>query len=70
MERKRWPNSSEITGRIAAKSVADLDGNTQIAPEIDGSVYLSETEAVPGELVEVTITDAREYEPMGEGEKK
>jgi hypothetical protein len=40
-----------------------------IAPEIDGSVYLSETEAVPGDLVKVVITDAREYDLMGEGKK-
>jgi hypothetical protein len=38
------------------------------APEIDGSVYLPETEAVPGGIVEVVITDAREYGLM-EGEK-
>lgn len=35
------------------------------APEIDGLVYLSETEAGPGEFVEVTITDATEYDLMG-----
>ncbi len=35
------------------------------APEIDGVVYLSETEAMPGEFVDVTITDAREYDLMG-----
>jgi ribosomal protein S12 methylthiotransferase len=35
------------------------------APEIDGVVYLSETEAEPGEFVEVTITDATEYDLMG-----
>ena len=35
------------------------------APEIDGVVYLSETEAEPGEFVEATITDAREYDLMG-----
>jgi ribosomal protein S12 methylthiotransferase len=39
------------------------------APEIDGSVYLSETEASPGDLVKVVITDAREYDLMGEGKK-
>jgi ribosomal protein S12 methylthiotransferase len=39
------------------------------APEIDGMVYLSETEAAPGEFVDVTITDAREYDLMGEGKK-
>lgn len=36
------------------------------APEIDGVVYLSETEAEPGEFVEVTITDAREYDLLAE----
>ena len=36
------------------------------APEIDGVVYLSETEARPGEFVEATITDATEYDLMGE----
>ena len=35
------------------------------APEIDGVVYLSETESGPGEFVEVTITDAMEYDLMG-----
>ena len=35
------------------------------APEIDGVVYLSETEANPGEFVDVTITDAKEYDLMG-----
>jgi ribosomal protein S12 methylthiotransferase len=35
------------------------------APEIDGVVYLSETAAEPGEFVEVTITDAKEYDLMG-----
>jgi ribosomal protein S12 methylthiotransferase len=35
------------------------------APEIDGVVYLSETEAEPGEFVEVTITDVTEYDLMG-----
>jgi ribosomal protein S12 methylthiotransferase len=39
------------------------------APEIDGVVYLSETEAGPGELVNVTITDAREYDLMGKEKK-
>lgn len=40
------------------------------APEIDGSVYLSETEAAPGDFVDVRITDAREYDLMGEGKKR
>jgi ribosomal protein S12 methylthiotransferase len=35
------------------------------APEIDGVVYLSETESEPGEFVEVTISDATEYDLMG-----
>ncbi|HEY6010745.1 MAG TPA: 30S ribosomal protein S12 methylthiotransferase RimO [Nitrospirota bacterium] len=35
------------------------------APEIDGVVYLSETEAEPGEFVDVKITDATEYDLMG-----
>lgn len=35
------------------------------APEIDGVVYLSETEAGPGEFVDVTVTDAKEYDLMG-----
>jgi ribosomal protein S12 methylthiotransferase len=39
------------------------------APEIDGVVYLSETEAEPGEFVDVTITDAKEYDLVGKGVK-
>ena len=35
------------------------------APEIDGVVYLSETEAEPGTFVEATIIDATEYDLMG-----
>ncbi len=37
------------------------------APEIDGSVYLSETEAEPGEFVDVAITEATEYDLIGKG---
>ena len=37
------------------------------APEIDGVVYLSEIEAVPGEFVTVTISDATEYDLVGTG---
>jgi ribosomal protein S12 methylthiotransferase len=37
------------------------------APEIDGVVYLSETEAVPGEFVDVAITDGMEYDLVGRG---
>jgi ribosomal protein S12 methylthiotransferase len=36
------------------------------APEIDGVVYLSEVEAQPGEFVDIVITDAKEYDLMGE----
>ena len=39
------------------------------APEVDGVIYLSETTAEPGELVEVTITDAREYDMTGKATK-
>ena len=37
------------------------------APEIDGVVYLSETEAGPGEFVTIMIADATEYDLAGEG---
>jgi ribosomal protein S12 methylthiotransferase len=36
------------------------------APEIDGVVYLSETEAEPGQFVDVVITDAKEYDLLGQ----
>ncbi|HEX9020867.1 MAG TPA: 30S ribosomal protein S12 methylthiotransferase RimO, partial [Nitrospirota bacterium] len=43
-----------------------LIGRTQgQAPEIDGVVYLSETEAKPGAFIEVTIIDAKEYDLTG-----
>ena len=35
------------------------------APEIDGVVYLSETDVEIGNFVDVTITDASEYDLMG-----
>jgi len=38
------------------------------APEIDGMVYLSEVEAEPGQFVDITITDAAEYDLMGTAE--
>jgi len=38
------------------------------APDIDGMVYLSETEAVPGDFVDITIKDAAEYDLVGSGE--
>jgi ribosomal protein S12 methylthiotransferase len=48
-----------------------LTGRLQTqAPEIDGQVYLSETEAEPGTFVEVTITDATEYDLMGEAKNR
>jgi ribosomal protein S12 methylthiotransferase len=39
------------------------------APEIDGVIYLSETAAEPGKFVEVTVTDAREYDLTGKAIK-
>lgn len=43
-----------------------LEGRHQgQAPEIDGVVYLSETEAKPGQMVTVTITDAAGYDLVG-----
>jgi ribosomal protein S12 methylthiotransferase len=39
------------------------------APEIDGVVYLSETEAEPGEFLEIVITDAKEYDLVGEAKQ-
>jgi ribosomal protein S12 methylthiotransferase len=48
-----------LTGRLESQ-----------APEIDGMVYLSETEARPGEFVDVTIIDASEYDLMGETKKQ
>jgi len=40
------------------------------APEIDGVVYLSETEAEPGAFMDVVITDAKEYDLMGEAKEE
>lgn len=39
------------------------------APEIDGVVYLSETEAGVGSFVDVEITDVTEYDLMGTAQK-
>jgi ribosomal protein S12 methylthiotransferase len=47
-----------LTGRLQTQT-----------PEIDGLVYLSETEAEAGEFVDVTITDATEYDLMGTASK-
>jgi ribosomal protein S12 methylthiotransferase len=56
------------TRRVLIDGMEDmaLFGRLQTqAPEIDGLVYLSETEAGPGDFVDVTITDATEYDLMG-----
>jgi ribosomal protein S12 methylthiotransferase len=57
------------TKRVLVDRMEDLVliGRTEgQAPEIDGVVYLSEVDAMPGEFVDVKITDAREYDLMGE----
>lgn len=36
------------------------------APEIDGCVYLSGAEVLPGQLVDVTVTQATDYDLLGE----
>jgi len=54
--------------RVLIDSMEDLVliGRMQTqAPEIDGVVYLSETEAKIGSFVDVEITDATEYDLMG-----
>jgi ribosomal protein S12 methylthiotransferase len=56
------------TQRVLVDGMEDmaLIGRLQTqAPEIDGMVYLSETEAEPGEFIDVEITDATEYDLMG-----
>jgi ribosomal protein S12 methylthiotransferase len=40
------------------------------APEIDGVVYLSEIDAEPGSFVDVTITDAKEYDLLAAAEEQ
>jgi ribosomal protein S12 methylthiotransferase len=66
-------------GRIGLRRRVLIDGMEDLvligrlqtqAPEIDGVVYLSETEANPGEFVDVTITDAKEYDLMGTAKKE
>lgn len=53
------------TGRVLVDGLEDdvLFGRfpTQ-APEIDGAVYLSETDALPGDFVDVVVTQAAEYD--------
>ena len=61
------------TRRVLVDGMEDmaLIGRLQSqAPEIDGLVYLSETDAEPGEFVDVTITDATEYDLMGKAKEK
>lgn len=61
------------TKRVLVDRMEDLVliGRTEgQAPEIDGVVYLSGIDAAPGEFVGVKITDAREYDLMGEGERE
>jgi len=44
-----------------------LEGRTMYqAPEIDGCVYIAKGTAEPGDLVEVTITEAHTYDLVGE----
>ena len=44
-----------------------LEGRTRFqAPEIDGCVYISKGTAEPGDLVDVTITEAHTYDLVGE----
>jgi len=40
--------------------------STQV-PEIGGVAYLSETEAEPGEFVDVAIADGMKYDLVGKG---
>ena len=56
------------TRRVLVDGMEDLTLTGRLmsqAPEIDGMVYLSETEAKAGEFVDVLITDATEYDMMG-----
>jgi ribosomal protein S12 methylthiotransferase len=60
------------TQRVLVDGMEDmaLIGRLQTqAPEIDGMVYLSETEAEPGEFIDVLVTDATEYDLMGTAQK-
>ncbi|MDH4164172.1 MAG: 30S ribosomal protein S12 methylthiotransferase RimO [Nitrospirota bacterium] len=59
--------------RVIVDAIEDmaLIGRMQTqAPEIDGVVYLSETEVEPGEFVDVTITEARDYDVLGKAETR
>ncbi len=60
------------TRRVLVDGMEDmaLTGRLQTqAPDIDGLVYLSETEAEPGEFVDVAITHATEYDLIGTSKK-
>jgi len=60
------------TRRVLVDGMEDmaLTGRLETqAPDIDGMVYLSETEAEPGEFVDIIITDAAEYDLMGTSKK-
>jgi ribosomal protein S12 methylthiotransferase len=50
--------SEDDPGRIEAR-------HEGLAPEIDGVVYLEGSSAVPGDLIEVTITDSAAYDLVG-----
>ena len=44
-----------------------LEGRTRYqAPEIDGCVYITKGTAEPGDLVDITITEAHTYDLVGE----
>jgi ribosomal protein S12 methylthiotransferase len=56
------------TRRVLVDGMEDMTLTARMstqAPEIDGMVYLSETDAKPGEFVDVTITGATEYDLIG-----
>jgi ribosomal protein S12 methylthiotransferase len=60
------------TRRVLVDGMEDmaLTGRLETqAPDIDGMVYLSETEAEAGEFVDIIITDATEYDLMGTSKK-
>jgi ribosomal protein S12 methylthiotransferase len=40
------------------------------APEIDGVVYIDRGKAAPGEMIEVKITDASEYDLYAEIQRR
>ena len=72
---QRLPPIFRRSGAVGMVLVDGMEDNVLVgrlstqAPEIDGVVYLSETEAQPGEFVDVAITDAMEYDLVGKGVK-